>query len=330
MSVPERAFREPPREATRPLRPAARLWRRPRWRVPRLGRRGRWILGGLALLIALVVVASFLVDEPLRRLIEDRMNASLKGYTARIDRLNFHPIGASITLHNLVMIQDAHPDPPVLLIERLDASVQWKALVFGRVVADFRIERPKIYADRQHLESELKDPTPVKEHGWQEAFEAIYPLKINRVRIVEGEITYVDDTRFEPLRLSRIDVTAENIRNIRSKDRVYPSELRADAVVFDNGKLTIDGNADFLAEPHVAVKGVIELAEIPLDPFHQLTNRVNVVVQGGTLSARGRERVLRVARTIADLDASDAVTRSHLLRAIGLRQDAGAAPEAAA
>jgi magnesium chelatase family protein len=50
----------------------------------------------------------------------------------------------------------------------------------------------------------------------------------------------------------------------------------------------------------------------------------------GTLSARGRERVLRVARTIADLDASDAVTKVHLLRAIGLRQDAGAAPEEAA
>jgi magnesium chelatase family protein len=45
----------------------------------------------------------------------------------------------------------------------------------------------------------------------------------------------------------------------------------------------------------------------------------------GTLSARGRERVLRVARTIADLDASDAVTKEHLLRAIGLRQDAAAA-----
>jgi magnesium chelatase family protein len=50
----------------------------------------------------------------------------------------------------------------------------------------------------------------------------------------------------------------------------------------------------------------------------------------GTLSARGRERVLRVARTIADLGASDAVTKEHLMRAIGLRQDAGAAPGEAA
>jgi magnesium chelatase family protein len=57
---------------------------------------------------------------------------------------------------------------------------------------------------------------------------------------------------------------------------------------------------------------------------------LHLTYERGSLSARGRERVLRVARTIADLDESEGVTRSHLLRAIGLRQDAGAAPEAAA
>jgi magnesium chelatase family protein len=40
----------------------------------------------------------------------------------------------------------------------------------------------------------------------------------------------------------------------------------------------------------------------------------------GVLSARGRHRVLRVARTIADLEESDTVRESHLLTALGLRQ----------
>lgn len=40
----------------------------------------------------------------------------------------------------------------------------------------------------------------------------------------------------------------------------------------------------------------------------------------GTLSARGRHRVLRVARTIADLDARDRVTEADLLLALSLRQ----------
>ena len=37
------------------------------------------------------------------------------------------------------------------------------------------------------------------------------------------------------------------------------------------------------------------------------------------LTARGFDRVLRVARTIADLDSSRKVGESHLLEAVGLR-----------
>jgi magnesium chelatase family protein len=40
----------------------------------------------------------------------------------------------------------------------------------------------------------------------------------------------------------------------------------------------------------------------------------------GTLSARGRHRVVRVARTIADLEAHDRVTHADLLTALSLRQ----------
>ena len=321
MSIPEREFPERDREAERSRRPWA-----PRWRLPHLGRRGQWILGGIALFLALLVIASFFVDEPLRRYIEGRMNEQLKGYTARIQRLSFHPIGASLTLHNFALVQDAHPDPPVLLVERLDASVQWKALFFGRMVADFRVERPKIYADHKHFESEMKDPTPLKDHGWQEAFEAIYPLKINRVRIVDGEVTYVDDARFKPLRLTRVDVTAENVRNIRSKDRVYPSEMRAEAVVFDHGRLLIDGNADFLAEPYIGVKGAIELTDIELDPFRPLTNRLNVIIQGGTLSGRGR---VEYGPTIKMVDLEQAMIKSVRVDYVHTGKDAGIAQKAA-
>jgi hypothetical protein len=263
----------------------------------------------------------------MRRYVEGQMNQRLKGYTAHIDRLSFHPIGASLTLRNLVMIQEAHPDPPVLLIERLDASVHWKALIFGRVVANFRIERPSLYADRAHVEREARDPTPLDQHGWQQAFEAIYPLKINHVKIVEGQVTYVDDASFEPLRLTRIGFTAENIRNVRSKDRVYPSDVHGEAVVFHGGRLVIDGNADFLAEPHLGIKGVVELADIPLDPFHPLTNRLaSVTVKGGTLSARGR---VEYAPTIKMIDLEQASIRGVRIDYVHTREDAGVTQKAA-
>ena len=45
----------------------------------------------------------------------------------------------------------------------------------------------------QQLRAEAADPTPVKDHGWQEAFEAIYPLKINELRVTGGRVTYIDE-----------------------------------------------------------------------------------------------------------------------------------------
>jgi len=50
----------------------------------------------------------------------------------------------------------------------------------------------------------------------------------------------------------------------------------------------------------------------------------------GELSARGRDRAVRVARTIADLDGADRVARRHVVTALGYRHDAAPGEEAAA
>jgi magnesium chelatase family protein len=50
----------------------------------------------------------------------------------------------------------------------------------------------------------------------------------------------------------------------------------------------------------------------------------------GVLSARGRQRVLRVAQTLADLDDRDQVTVGDVLTALSLRQREAGTTEAAA
>jgi magnesium chelatase family protein len=50
----------------------------------------------------------------------------------------------------------------------------------------------------------------------------------------------------------------------------------------------------------------------------------------GELSARGRDRAVRVARTIADLDGVDRIARRHVVTALGYRHDAEPGEEAAA
>ncbi|MBM4439012.1 MAG: DUF748 domain-containing protein [Candidatus Rokubacteria bacterium] len=270
-------------------RRAAPLLRfRPRaWRGWRPGRTARTTLVVIGVLLALIVIGSFLIDEPLRRMIERQMNERMTGYTVRIERLSFHPIGLSLTLYGLTFAQEEYPEPPVLDIAQLDASVEWKALLRASLVANFAVERPKLYVHLQHLREEMKDPTPVKDKGWQDAFEAIYPLEINEVTISNGEATYVDPGPFEPLRITGIEAKVTNIRNVFSPDREYPSGVTARAVVFEKGTLTIDGNADFMKEPHLGIKGDVVLTGVPLDYFKPVASKYDITMAGGTLSAEG-------------------------------------------
>ena len=50
----------------------------------------------------------------------------------------------------------------------------------------------------------------------------------------------------------------------------------------------------------------------------------------GSLSARGRDRALRVARTVADLAGSERVTREHVVTALGYRHEQDLGGEAVA
>lgn len=247
----------------------------------------RWVTGVAVAIAILLVITAFFLDEPLRRLVERQMNERLKGYTATVGRLNFHPIGFALDLRDVVLIQDANPAPPVMQIERLSANVQWTALIRARLVADFELVRPTLYINRNHLEAEQKDDIPVTDHGWQDALQAIYPLKINDFEVRDGDVTYVEEGQTRPLRVSKINALVQDIRNVRSDPGDYPSPLRVEALVFDRGRLLVDGHADFLAEPHVGVKGNVEMADIALDYFRPVLERANIVVTRGRFSGKG-------------------------------------------
>jgi len=246
------------------------------------------VLGVAIAAILLAYAFAFLTGEALRRYVEREVNHRLTGYTARIGTLEIHPFLGSFELRNSIISQDANPNPPVASIDRLQTTLDWRALRHGRVVADILFERPKIHVDLTQVQTEATNEVALKDRGWQQALEAVaLDLEINRLRIVDGDVAYVDRGPFKPLHLSRLNVTAENIRNIRSKDRVYPSDVHVESVVFDSGRLWLRGQADFLAEPHPGLLARFQLDRIELDYFKPLADRANLSVRNGTLTAAG-------------------------------------------
>jgi hypothetical protein len=75
--------------------------------------------------------------------------------------------------------------------------------------------------------------------------------------------------------------------------------------------VTVDGNADFLAEPYVGVKGKLTLADVPLNPFRPVLQRYNLSIDKGRLSAASDVEISPKVKTadvsiitIRDLDAA--------------------------
>jgi Domain of Unknown Function (DUF748) len=250
-------------------------------------RRWLWLIGIIVGLAVAAIAVGLFIDEPLRRYTEGQINSHLKGYTVRIGTLELHALRFSVDLYNLAIVQDANPDPPVVHIPRLTASVHWRALLAARVVSDILVERLHVHLNLQQLRTEATDDVPLKERGWQEAVQSVSPLKVNHLQVVDGAVTYIDENPSQPLRISQLNMRAGNIRNIRSEEGVYPSDIRIEGVIFDSGKIQLNGRADFLAVPHAAVKAELVLENMTLNYVKPIASRYHVLLQRGTLSGMG-------------------------------------------
>lgn len=246
-----------------------------------------WVLGILASIALILYIASYFIDEPLRRITEQKVNRDLKGYSVRIPELHLQLIGLSLTLKGLTITQQAHPNPPVAYFPYLKASVHWREILSGKLVGELDIDRPRLNINLPQLESEVASKVPMKKKGWQQAVEDIYPLKINLLEITDGNITYIDQDPNRPLVLSHLNITADNIRNIHLPDKVFPSPFHLDTNIFGTGVGVIDGKANFLAEPTPAVNAKIKLDKVPIDYFKPVVARENLEIAGGVLRAKG-------------------------------------------
>ena len=247
----------------------------------------RWGLGIPILLALILFIASFFLDAPLRRTMEKKINHDLKGYSVRLPGLHVQLIGLSLTLKGLTIRQQAHPEPPVAYFPALKASIHWRAILSGKLVAELELDQPKLNINLLQLRSESASKVTLKEHGWQQAVEDIYPLKINTVTINDASITYIDQDPKKPLVLNHLNLQAKNIRNVRLPDQVYPSSFHLDTAIFGSGHGTVDGDANFLAEPYPGAKARFKLENIPIDFFKPVIARSNLAIHGGVLRASG-------------------------------------------
>jgi hypothetical protein len=278
-----------------------------------------WVIGTLAVLVIAVFVASYFLDPIVRSRVENTMNQKLVGYHTRLGHAHVQLLSATLILNDLVVKQDAHPNPPVADFPQVTFDLQWRELVLGKVVGQVLLNHPHVHINLIQLRAEKANPVPLSKEGWQDAVEAIYPFKINLFRIRDGEATYIDTDPQRPLHLSEISLTADNIRNIHYADQVYPSPFRAESVVFDKGRMAIDGKANFLSKPFPGILANYQVERIPLSQFEPVVQRANFHVYRGILVSKG---VVEYSPIIKRVDVANATIDAIRLEYVHTAQSA--------
>jgi Domain of Unknown Function (DUF748) len=246
-----------------------------------------WLITAIAVVVASLFVLSSLLNPIVRSRVERAMNAKLKGYRTRVASAHLQLVGGTLTLRGISIIQLAYPQPPVGTIPMMRIHVQWHEAIQGKVVADLELWRPKLHVNLLQLRAEHASKVPLKNKGWQDAVQNIYPFKINRFRLRDGDITYIDTDPNRPLRLTDLYLEADNIRNVRATGTHDPSPFWLQALVFGQGHAQIAGRANFLAEPSTTYIARYDLKHIPLDRIRPEAGHFNLDISGGELDSDG-------------------------------------------
>jgi hypothetical protein len=260
----------------------------------------KWVGLTFFVLLLLAGVVLLVVNRGLASFIERQLNEHVEGYRFTVGQATLSP-NLSLEIRQLTMIQIDQPDPPVAEIPRWNLSIQWSQIVAGVLVSDYLISRPTLHITLPQATTELHQGVPIHEKGWREAVYSFYPLKINEFKIEDADVTYVDQEPSKPLHITHLNLLARNIRNIRSPNDAYPSDLDLDGTIFGSGQVEMKGHANFLAEPHMGIKTDLALHHVEIEPLLPVTGRYNIQVRGGVLSADGHVEYTAEGATEATL-----------------------------
>ncbi|HSE60367.1 MAG TPA: DUF748 domain-containing protein [Nitrospiraceae bacterium] len=249
----------------------------PRWLL--------WTVGIVAVFAAAVLIAAAVADGPFRRYIEQRVNDQLtvKGYTLRIGKLDLHPLSFSLDLKQVSLVQNRHPEPPMVQIPAWHAGVRWTELFKGRLVSDHVIQRPAINMTRPQARTEIQES---RDDRWQDAVRKLFPLRIDALKVEDADVTYYDHPKARPLELTEVQFEAGNISN-RGPEQEYPSTVKFDARLL-RGRIKAEGRANFLAKPFAGAEVDFDLENVPIEGFMGVTGRYSLLLKAGVLTANGR------------------------------------------
>ncbi|MEO8773102.1 MAG: DUF748 domain-containing protein [Gelidibacter sp.] len=202
-------------------------------------------------IIIIVFLIAFRIYLP--TLVKNNINkilADIPGYYGEVKDIDIALIRGAYVVNGMYLNKvNAKTQVPFLNFPETDISIEWKSLFRGRIVSEIIMTSPEVI----YIFEDQKVPTDGKTadvNDWTKALTDIVPIDINHFEVHDGKVAFVQlqaDPNID-LNIDKIELYADNLRNVITKTGTLPSPIHATGVTFGNGNMTLDGNINLIKE----------------------------------------------------------------------------------
>jgi hypothetical protein len=252
---------------------------------------GVTIIAAVVATVLLVMLGVTIFEDELRIYIEGELNDRLGHYEVNIGTLAIRPTALAVDMADVIVRLKDYPDRPVVIIPRAGAALSGWGLLKGTLSGSLAIDHPAIRVTRSQIRRVIegaqdKVPSAEEREMWQDKVLAMFPMIVS-LALRDADVTYVERKGKVPLHLTHLNLSAGPIRNVKSVQAQYPTPVKMDAEVNDDGQLTVQGHVDLFAKPHLAGKVDLSLQNVDLGRFLPVTSRYHGRLYQGRLTTEG-------------------------------------------
>ncbi|MBP1841309.1 DUF748 domain-containing protein [Formosa algae] len=201
--------------------------------------------------IIIILLIGFRIYLP--TLVKHYVNKSLSeipGYYGHVESIDIALYRGAYGINGLYLNKvDAETQVPFLNFPETDISVEWKSLFKGRVVAEIIMNDSELTYVFEDQNTET-DTIETEEEDWTKVLTDLVPLSINHFELHNGKLAFVQISADPNIDLSveKLELTADNLRNVVEKERVLPSPIHATGTSFGGGQVKLDGKLNLIKD----------------------------------------------------------------------------------
>lgn len=202
-------------------------------------------------IIIIVLLVAFRIYLP--TLVKNNLNkvlADIPGYYGEVEDVDIALIRGAYVIKGMYLNKvNAKTQVPFLNFPESDISIEWKSLFRGKIVSEIIMYSPEVIYIFEDQKAP-KDSKTADVDDWTKALTDIVPIDINHFEVHDGKVAFVQlqaDPNID-LNINKIELFADNLRNVRAEKRTLPSPFHATGITFGNGNMTLDGNINLIKE----------------------------------------------------------------------------------